>query len=167
MTLGEFFNACSDNPKALLFFFIALPTAALLAGIFGKGEGHLAPWKYLYSGLIYLSAIPGIFATTLSIYMFFFERGSVLNANIYTQILPILCMLITFLIIRRSVDFDAIPGFDKISGLIFFLTVLIIVLWILEKTNIFVFTYMPFFQFLLLFLAMILLLRFGIKRIFS
>lgn len=166
MTLGEFFQSCSDNPTTLLFFFIGLPVIALMAGFFGKNEGHLSPWKYLYSTLIYLGAIPGIFAITLSIYMFFFERGSILNANIYTQILPIISMLATFWIIRKNVSFDAIPGFDKINGLIFFLSILIILLWILEKTNIYVFTYMPFFQFLLLFVAMIFLLRFGLKRMF-
>ena len=99
--------------------------------------------------------------------MFFFERGSILNANIYTQILPVLCMVVTLWLIRRNVDFQHIPGFDKIGGLVFFLTVLIILLWILEKTHIVVFTYMPFYQFALLFLGMILLLRWGIKRIFG
>lgn len=167
MTLGEFFTSCSENPTVLLFFFVALPLTALLAGYFGKGEGHLSPWKYLYSALIYMSAIPGIFSITLSIYMFFFERGSIMNANIYTQILPIIIMLITFWIIRKNVSFDSIPGFDKINGLIFFLTILIILLWILEKTNIYVFTYMPFLQFILLFVAMIFLLRFGLKRMFK
>lgn len=166
MTLGEFFQSCSDNPTTLLFYFVGLPVLALMAGFFGKNEGHLSPWKYFYSTLIYLGAIPGIFAVTLSIYMFFFERGSILNANIYTQILPIISMLATFWIIRKNVSFDAIPGFDKINGLIFFLSILIILLWILEKTNIYVFTYMPFFQFLLLFAAMIFLLRFGLKRMF-
>ena len=167
MTLGEFFNHCSEHPDNLIIYFLILPITALLALIFGKNEGHLSPWKYLYSLLVYLACIPGIFAITLSIYMFFFERGSIMNANIYTQVLPILCMFITLWIIRRNVDFDLVPGFDKIGSLVFFLTVLIILLWILEKTNIFVFTYMPFMQFVILFVVIIILLRYGLKKTFG
>jgi hypothetical protein len=167
MTLGDFFKHCSDNPNNLLVFFAALPITAVLALMFGKGEGHLSPWKYLYSILVYAACIPGIFAVTMSIYMFFFERGSIMNANMYTQILPILVMFITLWIIRKNVDFDHVPGFDKIGSLIFFLTILMALLWILEKTNIFVFTYMPFIQFVLLFIALILVLRFTMKRVFG
>ncbi len=167
MTLGEFFQHCSDNPSNLIIYFVALPGVALLSLFFGKGEGHLSPWKQMYSGLVYMSTIPGIFAITLSIYMFFFERGSIMNANIYTQILPILSMLVTLFLIRRNVSFDAIPGFDRIGSLIFFLTVLIILLWILEKTNIYVFTYMPFMQFVIIFAVLILVLRYGVKRMFG
>jgi hypothetical protein len=167
MTLGEFFNQCSEHPNNLLLFFALLPFTALLAMVFGKNEGHVSPWRELYSVLVYLSCIPGIFAITLSIYMFFFERGSIMNANIYTQILPIISMMATLWLIRRNVDFDLVPGFDKIGSLIFFLTILIILLWILEKTNIYVFTYMPFLQFALLFAGLIVLLRFAVKRIFG
>jgi hypothetical protein len=167
MTLGEFFTHCSENPSNLIIYFAGLPFIALLSLIFGKNEGHLSPWKHLYSILVYLSCVPGIFAFTMSIYMFFFERGSILNANIYTQILPIICMMATLWLIRKNVSFDQVPGFDKIGSLIFFLTILIILLWILEKTNIYVFTYMPFLQFALLFVGLIVLLRFGVKRIFG
>lgn len=167
MTLGDFFTTCSNNPAILLFLFIGIPMVALLSGFFGKNEGHLSPWKYLYSFLIYVVSIPGIFAIALSIYMFFFERGSIMNANIYTQILPILSMMITLWIIRRNVNFDDVPGFDKLGGLVFFLSVLIILLIVLEKTQIFIFTYMNIYQFGLIFIGLILLLRFGIKRIFG
>ena len=74
MTLQEFFDACAQQPAIPIFFFTALPLTAFLAGVFGKGEGHISPWKYLYTGLIYLAFIPGIFSITLSIYLFLFER---------------------------------------------------------------------------------------------
>ena len=56
-----------------------------------------------------------------------------MNANIYTQILPVICMVLTLWLIRRNVDFQYVPGFDKIGSLVFFLTVLIILLWILKR----------------------------------
>ncbi len=167
MTLGEFFKHCSENPTNLKLFFGMLPLTAAMAMVFGKNEGHLSPWKYLYSFLVYAACIPGIFSITLSFYFFFFERGSVLNANMYTQILPILVMMITLWLIRKNVSFDSIPGFDKIGSLVFVLTLIIIFLWIMEKTNIYVISYMPFWQFVIFFLLMILLIRFGVKRVFG
>ena len=166
MTLGQFFQAVSEQPSLVLFYFIALPLTALLASIFGKNESHLSPWKYLYSGLIYFACIPGIFAVTLSVYLFLFERGSIMDMNIYTQVLPILCMLITLWLVRKNVDLKDVPGFDKIGSLVFIITVLICMMWILEKTNIFVFTFMPFYQFVLFFIGFLILVRWGLKRMF-
>ena len=61
MTLGQFFEAVSLEPSIVLFYFFALPFTAFLASIFGKGEGHLSPWKYLYTVLVYLACVPGVF----------------------------------------------------------------------------------------------------------
>ena len=165
MTLAQFFEVCSNNSSIVLFYFIATPLTALLASVFGKGEGHQSPWKYLYAFLIYAVTIPGLFAVSLSIYMFFFERGSIMDANVFTQILPIISMFITLSIIRRNVDLDKVPGFGKLSSLMMLISVVLIVLWIMEKTNIYVFTYMPFWQFVLLLVAVFVLLRFLFKRI--
>ena len=52
MTLQEFFDICSDHPEIVGFYFVALPLTAFLVIIFGKGEGHLTPWKYLYTFII-------------------------------------------------------------------------------------------------------------------
>mgnify|MGYP000991532616 FL=1 len=144
MTLGQFFEVVSQNPSIVIFYFVALPVTALLAMLFGKGEGHLSPWKYLYTVLVYLACIPGIFAITLNAYMFLFERQPVMQTNIFTQIAPVICMLITLWLIKQNVSLNDVPGFDKIGSLFFIITVLISMMWILEKTHIFVFTYMPF-----------------------
>ena len=167
MTLGDFFIYCSQNPIYLFLYFGILPLLALFILAIAKNQGHVSPWKNIYSVVVYLSCVPGIFSVTLSIYMFFFERGSIMNANLYTQILPIASMMATLWLIRRNVEFGYVPGFDRIGNLIFFLTILMIVLWILEKTHIMVFTYMPFSQFILMFVVLIVLLRFGLKRIFG
>ena len=73
MTLREFFQLLADNHLYVIFFFTIIPFAAWLAGLLGKGEGHLAPWKFLYSTLIYLVCVPGIFAVSLDVYLFLFE----------------------------------------------------------------------------------------------
>ena len=164
MTLGEFFEMIGHNPTIVLFYFLALPLTAILAGVLGKGEGHLNPWKYLYSGVIYLVSIPGIFAVTLNIYLFLFERRSVMDANIYTQVLPIILMFITFWIISKNVSFDEIPGFQKISGLIMVIVGVLFIMWILEKTHIIAITFMPFYYVVLIFIVLFLVIRYGLKK---
>jgi hypothetical protein len=159
MTLGQFFETVSKEPSIVLFYFFALPFTAFLASIFGKSEGHLSPWKYLYTILVYLACIPGIFAVTFNVYTFLFERQPIMQMNMMTQLLPILCMLITLWLIKKNVSLNDVPGFDKIGSLVFILTVLMIMMWILEKTHIFVFTYMPFYQFVLLFVGFLILIR--------
>jgi hypothetical protein len=165
MTLGDFFKMCGENPGLLLWFFLLVPLVALLALFFSNGQGHLSPWKYLYSILIYLVAIPGIFAVTLSVYLFLFERRSIMDTNIYTQILPIISMLATFILVRKQVDLDLVPGFDKLSGLVTILSVLIILMWIIDKTHIYSITFMPFYVVVLILVIGFLLIRMGLKRL--
>lgn len=167
MTLGEFFEWTSGHPVLLLVYFLLAPGIALLAGAFGKGEGHLSPWRYLYSFLIYMVALPGIFAITLSIYFFLFERRSILDTNIFTQILPVFSMAVTILIIRRQVRLDQVPGFDKLSGLIWIIASLMSLMWIIDKTHIYSISFMPFYMVILILLLGFFVIRMGIKKLSS
>ncbi|MEP6794344.1 MAG: hypothetical protein ABJB16_08465 [Saprospiraceae bacterium] len=165
MTLGEFFQWTALHPAFLLVYFVGVPLIALLAGVFSGGEGHLSPWKYLYSTLIYLVSLPGIFAVTLSIYFFLFERRSILDMNLFTQVLPVISMAATVLIIRKQVNLDLIPGFDKLSGLILILAALICVMWIIDKTQIYSITFMPFYIVILILLAGFFVVRMGLRKL--
>ncbi len=167
MTLGEFFDLLAGNPAYIIFFFAIIPFSALLAGILGKGEGHITPWKYLYSALLYLSCVPGIFAVTLSVYFFLFERRSIMETDVYTQILPVVSMLLTIFIIRKNVDLENVPGFDKLSGLIMIITAALGIMWFVDKTRIWVLTYVPFQYVFLIFIALLLVIRFGWSKITS
>ena len=167
MTLQQFFDILSQNPAIILFYFIALPLTAFLCGVFGKGEGHLSPWKYVYCTLLYMAAVPGIFAIILNVYLFLFERQSVLQMNIFTQLLPIISMFVTFLIIRRNVDFVQIPGFDKLTGLLLIVTGLLASMWILDRTHIIAITFLPFQYVILIIIVLLILIRFGWSRIMA
>ena len=164
MTLGQFFETLSGNPSVLCFLLVALPLTALLASVFGKNEGMKSPWRELYTFLIYMTCIPGIFSITLNVYLFLFERQSIMDANIFAQVLPIISMALTLWLIRRNVQFDQIPGFEKLGGLIMILVALISLMWILEKTHIFAVTIVPFHYFIILFVAILVGIRFGWKR---
>lgn len=164
MTLQEFFGLIGENPSYVLLYFAMLPLTAFLAGIMGQGEGAQSPWKYLYSVLIYLVSVPGIFAFTLNVYLFLFERRSVLDSDIYIQILPIISMIATLLIIRKNVSYKDIPGFDKLSGLVMMILATFAFMWLLDRTHIYVFSYLPFWQAILIFVVIFLLIRVGWSR---
>ena len=167
MTLGEFFEMIGRNPNIVLFYFLALPLTAFLAGLLGKNEGHLSPWKYLYSTVVFLVCVPGIFAITLNIYLFLFERRSVMDANLYTQVLPVILMLFTLWIVSRNIEFDKIPGFNKISGLVLIIVSVLLIMWIMEKTHIIAITFMPFYYVFIIFAVLFLAIRFGMKKMWA
>lgn len=151
MTLQDVLNILGENPGYPLIFFGGLPIVALVFGWISSGEAHLAPWKFGYSGLVFAACIPGIFAFILNVYLFLFQRRDIFQSDLFVQILPIFAMIATLLIIRRNVDFDQIPGFGKLSGLVFMLSVVIALMWFLDRTNIIIFVRMEFFQLLLVF----------------
>jgi len=167
MTLKDFFELIGNNPFPILAYFLLIPITALIASFLGKGEGHLSPWKYLYSTLIYMVCVPGILAITLSVSFFLFENHSVLETDIYTQILPVISMVATLLLIRKNVELERIPGFGKMSGLIMMILTTLFVMWILDKTRIFVFSSIPFQYVILMFIGLLLIFRIGWSQIFE
>lgn len=167
MTLQEFLDACAQNPSIILLYFLCLPLTAFLASILGKGEANVSPWKYLYSILMYLAVIPGIFAITLNIYLFLFERRSIFEADIFSQILPIIIMVFTLLLIRRNTCFEDIPGFNRLGGLLLIISALLSGMWFLDKTRIVIFSYMPFYVVLIILAVLIVVIRFGTKSLFK
>lgn len=164
MTLGDFFAACSENPAILVFLMTAIPLTALLALVLGQGQGHLSPWKYLYSFLVYLTSVPGIFAVTLTIYLLVVERQSIMDTNIYTQIVPVVSMVVTLWLIRRNVPLRLVPGFGKLSGLLLVITAVITVLWILYRTRILAITFIPLVWVLVIFVVIVLVAITGVRR---
>jgi hypothetical protein len=164
MTLQEFFRLLGENPSYILVFFLLIPLIALLTNFMGKGEGNMPPWTFLYATLIYLVCIPGIFAFTLNIYQFLFDRQSIMKMDILSQILPIVSMVATLLIIRQNVSFDTIPGFGKLSGLVLMIVATFAFMWFLDRTHIYVFTTLPFWQVIAIFVALFLVIRIGWSR---
>lgn len=166
MTLGEFLQQFGDHHELIIFFAVALPLTALLAGLLGRGQGHLSPWKYLYGTLVYIACFPGIFSLTLNAYLWFVEGRSILDADIFTQLIPVLVMALTLWLISRNVSLDLVPGFDRISGLLALIAVVFTVLWILEKTRILFISGFPFALAILVIFALIMAGLWAMRSIF-
>ena len=167
MTLGDFFVKVGENPAIILFYFIAIPAIAFLLYMWSKDEGDKSPWAYVYSALVYLVCIPGIFAITLSAYLFLFERKSIFDTDMYLQILPLISMAVTLWLIKLNVPFKSIPGFGRLSSLMLVITVVMSLLWILEKTHIFAITFVPFIYVIILMLVIFGAIIIGSKRVFK
>jgi hypothetical protein len=168
MTLRELFDYLSANPAVMLMYFIGIPFTAFLAGILGKGEGHLSPWKYLYSTLIYLVCVPGIFAAALAVYLFLFQRGgNIFNVNLLTQVLPIASMIVTLGIIRRNAPFDSIPGFNRLSGLMMMIFSVFVLMYFLDRLHLVAWVNVPVIYLLLIVAGLLLAFRFALKSFIS
>lgn len=168
MTLRELFDYLSANPTSVVAYFLIIPLIALLAGMMGKGEGHMSPWKYLYSALVFLVCVPGIFAAALAVYLFLFEQGgSIYNVNLLTQVLPIVSMIFTLGIVRRNVPYEYIPGFGKLSDLMFMIGAVFVLMYLLNRLHLVAWVYMPVQWLIAIVVGLLIVFRFGLKRMLS
>jgi len=155
MTLQDFFNWIQQRPDISILYCGVLPLLAWLIGTISGPAAGRSPWNYLYTVIIYAISIPGIFALTLNFYFFFWERRSILEANLLIQFLPVASMLLTLYISSRFVEFAQVPGFGRLSALMVIIGVLLVLMWILDRTRIFVFTGMPFIIALILLVGLV------------
>jgi hypothetical protein len=168
MTLRELFDYLGANPLVVAAYFSLLLITAILAGIMGRGEGHLSPWKYLYAAIVYLVCVPGIFAAALAVYLFLFEQGgSIFNVNLLTQALPVAAMLVTLNVIRRNVEFGYIPGFGKLTDLMMTIFTMFLLMYLLNRLRLVAWVYIPVQWLVLIVAGILLVVRFGLKRLTS
>lgn len=167
MTLREFFVYVGNHPQVVVIFFAALPLVALLLGLAPREQRGQAPLHYLYSLLIYLVTAPGLFVLSLILYGILFERQSLLDLNIYSQVLPIVSMILTLSIIRKDVDLRYVPGFEKLSGLMVLISAVLGLLWIVDRTRIFAILSLRFEHVVLIFIGLLVVLRFGFRQAFG
>jgi hypothetical protein len=166
MTLQQFFASISSNPWPAVVYFLILPFTAWVVGMAADGSRDIKFWGIIYAILVYAVCIPGIFAVTLNIYLFLFERQSIWQANIVLQYLPIISMAITLMLIKSKIPFSLIPGFGKISGFLTLIAALIGVMWFFDRIHLVAFTYVPFSVILIGFILTLLAIRFAWSKLF-
>lgn len=166
MTLRDLFDQVSSNYWPLALYFILLPVIAWIIGQVANGSRDVRFWGFVYAVLVYAVCIPGIFAVTLNIYLFLFERQSIWQANIIMQFLPVISMALTLMIIKQKIPFSMIPGFGKLSGFLTLITALIGVMWFLDRIHLVAFTYVPFVYIVVGFVGALVLIRFAWSKLF-
>ena len=167
MTLRDVFQSLTDHSEWLVLFLLAAPALTFLVNLWsGKTAEEIWKWRYVYATLVYLACIPGIFAVTLNVYLFLFERQSIWAMNLTTQVLPILTMVATLMLIRRKIPFNYVPGFGKLSGFLTFIFATMGIMWFIDRTHIYAITYIPFAYIVLGFVALLLIIRFAWGKVF-
>ena len=168
MTLRDIFDHVSANPSALIWFLLCIPLLTFIVSIWQDPNTppQQSQARYMYAVLAYCAAIPGIFAFTLNLYTFLFERQSIWTMNLVTQVLPIVTMVVTLILIKRNVPFEHVPAFGKLSGFITLIFAAIGIMWFVDRLRIYAITYVPFQYIAIGFIGMLLLIRFGWKKMF-
>jgi hypothetical protein len=165
MKLQDFFTILSSNQHYVLIYFISLPILALLIGLVGGTKDHLSPWKYMYTAIVYMVSIPGIFAVGLNVYYFLFQRQDIMQTDLLLQVLPIVTMVVTIFIMKKNINLEFVPGFDKVYALWMILFATMALMWLLERIHIVVFSYLPFQYLIAIFLGIFGFIYFGWKKI--
>jgi hypothetical protein len=168
MTLRDIFDQVSANPSALIWFLLCIPLLTFIVSIWQDPNvpPQQSQTRFIYAVLAYAAAIPGIFAFTLNLYTFLFERQSIWTMNLVTQVLPIITMVITLIMIKRSIPFEYVPAFGKLSGFVTIIFAAIGIMWFVDRLRIYAITYVPFQYIAIGFIGMLLLIRFGWKKMF-
>lgn len=167
MTLKDSFDLLATQPVYVLAYFIAIPFTALLFNVFSRNDAHLSPWKQAYGFLIYLVSLPGIFSIALTIYLFLFERRSILQSDIYVQIVPVLSIFVTYWIVTAKLSLRNIPGTGRLFGLMAMIMSSFAIMWVIDSTRIIAFTYIPFHYMLGAFLGFWLVMCLGWRMWFG
>jgi hypothetical protein len=123
----------------LLVIFLAPPVLVwILRMLHGRGNGGNSPWNYMYSVLVYLVCVPGMFSCVLTAYSMFFVRQNLLEVNFFIYFFPILCMIATLVFVRKNVHWDQVPGFERLSALMVLIAVSFAIALALQKLRIWI-----------------------------
>ncbi|KAB7727983.1 hypothetical protein F5984_19705 [Rudanella paleaurantiibacter] len=167
MTLFDFFQFITAHAGVAVLFWVAVPAVTFLVNLWsGTTAEEIWRWRYVYAVLVYTAAIPGVFAVTLNIYLFLFERQSIWTMNLALQVLPILTMVGTLMLIRQKIPFGYVPGFGKLSGFLTLIAALIGLMWFFDRLRLVAFTYVPFVYIVVGFVGVLVLIRFAWSKMF-
>jgi len=145
---------------------VILTIIIVLHFVVGKEDAQYTPWNAIYSVLVYLVTIPGMAAVFFNIYLFLFERQPIMDTNVIVQILPVILMIAALLLIKINVSLISLPGFGKLSSLILTISLVVALMWILDKTRLImgVFTMIPIQYVALIFIGLFLFVKFSMRR---
>jgi ABC-type transport system involved in cytochrome c biogenesis permease subunit len=167
MTVRDLMQLADQHPLLVMAVFAAPPAVACLSGfLHGKGNGGRSPWKYLYSVMVYLACVPGLFAAVATGYALFFGKENLLDASIVGFFVPVVSMVATLVLIRKNVPFDQVPGFDRLSGLMVMIGACFVIALAIDKTRIWLFFGGSIEKLFLLALAIFALLKWGSYMLF-
>lgn len=165
MTLTDFQYFAATHSGQVIFYFAVIPFAAMLAGWMEADEAHLPPWNYLYSCLLYLTAIPAIVSIALTVYHWLFERGSIMEVDLMLLLLPIGSFILTAFIIKTQVPLRVLPWFGGLGGMVIMIVATVAIIWVIDRTRLVNFSLVKVQYLVLIFLGLLSLIRMSWRRV--
>ncbi len=167
MTTKELLAFISTYPLYQLALYVGVPLLTLVCGwLHGRGHGGDAPWRYIYAVLAYLTCVPGLFATVLVVYVFFFTRRDLLDFDPLLLFGPIVSMAVTLLILHHRVSFQRIPGFDRLTAAMLLIGVSLAAALAIQHTYIGILFFASFYHLLFVAAVIYILLRVAFRGVF-
>lgn len=167
MTIAELAQLAGERPAFIGALLALPPVVALVALLGGPDPEGRGPRRWLFAGLVYLVAIPGIMAAVITGYALFFESLNLLELNILVYFGPIATMVLTLVLIGRVTPLANVPGFGRIGGLMLMLGGAFAAALIIQRTRIWVVFAGGLGSLLLLGLGLYLAIRIGAGRLFG
>lgn len=166
MTVREFILEVDRHAPLVVGALAALPASSFLLGrLHEPGHGEDDPWRKLYAFLIYAACVPGMFSLSLVGYSLLLTRESLLDASIVVYFAPVVAMILSLAIMSHNVDFDRVPGFDKIWGLLGVLAMSFLSAMFFQKVTLHVVFLGGMTGLLLMALAVFVIFRVSLRRL--
>jgi len=135
MSVNDFLIFFGHFQWHLAIYFMALPFICVIFTFRYRDSVQPGPRAYLFSGLIYLASLPGVSALMLVSYTLFILRGNLLEVNILLYVLPIVSMFGVYGAIARVANFNNLPGFDRLSGLLIIIALVCLSVFFLYRLH--------------------------------
>ena len=146
--------------------FVALPCATYVMGALLR-KMSLQLTRYWLALAIYLAVIPGICMVVIVLYMMFFVKANLLTqVNVVVHLLPVVSMAATLWVASRLIPFAAIPGFDRLQGLMVLVGLSFIGVLFVHKTFVRIHFFARFEYLLVLFALFLVAWRLAVARLF-
>ncbi len=166
MTIHELIQWLTQYERALVIGFVALPGVTYVVGVLLKALS-LKLMRGWLAVAIYAAVIPGICMSVVVLYMMFLVRTNLLTQlNVVVHVLPIASMVATLWVASRLAPFAAIPGFDRLRGLVILVGLSFIAVLFVHKTFVRIHFFARFEYLLVLFGLFLIAWRLAAARLF-
>lgn len=165
MTLQELINTISLHPNTILAYYAVLVAIAVIFALYINRENFKSPFTYIYATIVYAVSIPAMLSVILIIYGLFFRHTDFLQVDVLAYFLPIAVLILILILFNKTVGLSQIPGFGRISGLFAIILLSFMMTYFIQKTFIGIFFIGNFKTLLILFLAVLVLIKIAWDRV--
>ncbi|WBM75444.1 hypothetical protein [Saprospira grandis] len=119
MQIEELIALLHQDPVALFFYFLLLPFMALLLNIISGPSPASSAYGYMYSLLVYGTAIPALISGVFWLYSIMMNQKNLLELSFSVYYLPLISAVIVFMILRKKgLKMKALPWFGELYELL-------------------------------------------------